>query len=172
MIAGAGTAGKSLPVELDDKTFATRNERRSRAPKEASVTDDAPNQATDENEGAAEVKAADAAASSPAGESGSDRAEVTTHANHLASETEGHTSRKSPQTRNLLKIEVAVAVELAHQRLPIHDIIEMGPGTLVKFEKTYEEPLELTIDGLPIARGEVVKVGDKFGLRIGKLVRG
>lgn len=74
-------------------------------------------------------------------------------------------------TRSLLKIEVAVTVTLARQRRPIHEITELGPGTLVKFEKTYDEPLELTVGDLPIARGEVVKVGDKFGLRIGKLIR-
>jgi flagellar motor switch protein FliN/FliY len=74
-------------------------------------------------------------------------------------------------TRSLLKIEVAVTVTLARQRRPIHEITELGPGTLVKFDKTYDEPLELTVGDLPIARGEVVKVGDKFGLRIGKLIR-
>lgn len=74
-------------------------------------------------------------------------------------------------TRSLLKIKVAVTVTLARQQRPIEEIIEMGPGTLVKFEKTYDEPLELTVGDLPIARGDVVKVGDKFGLRIGKIIR-
>jgi flagellar motor switch protein FliN/FliY len=74
-------------------------------------------------------------------------------------------------TRSLLKIQVAVTVTLANQRRPIHEITELGPGTLVKFEKTFDEPLELSVGDLPIARGEVVKVGDKFGLRIGKLIR-
>lgn len=74
-------------------------------------------------------------------------------------------------TRSLLKIRVAVRVTLARQRRPIQEIMELGPGTLVKFEKTYDEPLELSVGDLPIAQGEAVKVGDKFGLRIGKIIR-
>jgi flagellar motor switch protein FliN/FliY len=80
-------------------------------------------------------------------------------------------SKLPVHTRSLLKIQIAVSVKLAEQPRPIQEIIEMGPGTLVKFEKTYDEPLELTVGDLPIARGEVVKVGDKFGLRIGKIIR-
>jgi flagellar motor switch protein FliN/FliY len=74
-------------------------------------------------------------------------------------------------TRSLLKVRVVVTVALAHQRRPLHEITELGPGTLVKFEKTYDEPLVLSVGNLPIAVGEVVKVGDKFGLRIGKIIR-
>jgi flagellar motor switch protein FliN len=80
-------------------------------------------------------------------------------------------SQLPAHTRSLLKIRVPVTVTLAHQRRPIKEITELGPGTLVKFEKTYDEPLQLTVGDLPIARGEVVKVGDKFGLRIRQLIR-
>jgi flagellar motor switch protein FliN len=74
-------------------------------------------------------------------------------------------------TRNVLRITVPVKVILASQRTPIHEIIELGPGSIVKFLKTCEEPLELNVGDRPIAKGEVVKVGDKFGLRIGELLK-
>lgn len=74
-------------------------------------------------------------------------------------------------TRSLLRIRVPVTVTLATQRIPIHEITDLGPGSLVKFEKTYDEPLELAVGDLRIARGEAVKVGDKFGLRIGNLIK-
>ena len=73
--------------------------------------------------------------------------------------------------RNVLRITVPVTVTLASQRTPIHEIIELGPGTIVKFEKTCEEPLELSVGDRTIATGEVVKVGDKFGLRLGAIVK-
>ena len=57
------------------------------------------------------------------------------------------------------------------QRKSIQEIIELGPGSIVKFDKTCDEPLELCIGDRPIAHGEVVKVGDKFGLRISGLVK-
>jgi flagellar motor switch protein FliN/FliY len=70
--------------------------------------------------------------------------------------------------RGLLRISVPVRVTLASQRKSIHEIIELGPGSIVKFDKTCDEPLELSVGDRIIATGEVVKVGDKFGLRIGE----
>ena len=48
---------------------------------------------------------------------------------------------------------------------------ELGPGSIIKFEKTCDEPLDLCVGGRPIAQGEVVKVGDKFGVKISGLVK-
>ena len=74
--------------------------------------------------------------------------------------------------RGLLQVRVPVTVTLAAQRKTVQEIIELGPGSIVKFEKTCDEPLELSVGELAIASGEVVKVGDKFGLRIGRLLKG
>ncbi|MCC7476322.1 MAG: FliM/FliN family flagellar motor switch protein [Pirellulales bacterium] len=79
-------------------------------------------------------------------------------------------SRKD-YTRNLLAIEVPVLVTLASQRKNIRDIVGLGPGSIVKFGKTYGEPLDISAGGRIIARGEVVKVGDKFGVRVSSLVK-
>ena len=74
-------------------------------------------------------------------------------------------------SRGLLQILVPVRVTLASQRKSVQDIIELGPGSIVKFDKTCDEPLDLCIGDRPIAQGEVVKVGDKFGLKISGLVK-
>lgn len=68
--------------------------------------------------------------------------------------------------RGIMQIRVPVQVTLASQRKSIQEIIELGPGSIIKFDKTCDEPLELCVGNRPIAKGEVVKVGDKFGLRI------
>jgi flagellar motor switch protein FliN/FliY len=73
--------------------------------------------------------------------------------------------------RGLLRIRVPVQVTLASQRKSVQEIIELGPGSIVKFEKTCDEPLELSVGNRTIAEGEVVKVGDKFGVRISNLVK-
>lgn len=70
--------------------------------------------------------------------------------------------------RQMLSILVPIQVTLASQRKSIQEITELGPGSIVKFEKTCDEPLELCLGDRVIATGEVVKVGDKFGLRIGQ----
>ena len=73
--------------------------------------------------------------------------------------------------RGLMQIRVPVQVTLASQRKSIQEIIELGPGSIIKFEKTCDEPLALCVGDRPIAQGEVVKVGDKFGLKISGLVK-
>src|SRR5262245_54941024 len=70
---------------------------------------------------------------------------------------------------SLLRIEVPVAVTLAAQRKSVQEIIELGPGSIIKFDKTCDEPLELCVGDQPIATGQVVKIGDKFGLRVARL---
>jgi flagellar motor switch protein FliN len=80
-------------------------------------------------------------------------------------------NRLPTYARGLLQIRVPVRVTLASQRKSIQEIIELGPGSIVKFDKTCDEPLELCVGDRPIAHGEVVKVGDKFGLKISGLVK-
>src|SRR3954453_24148054 len=84
---------------------------------------------------------------------------------------EAELDRLPTYARGLLHIRVPVQVTLASQRKSVQEIIELGPGSIVKFEKTYDEPLEVSIGGRTIAEGEVVKVGDKFGVRISGLVK-
>jgi flagellar motor switch protein FliN/FliY len=72
--------------------------------------------------------------------------------------------------RRLLRVSVPIRVTLASQRKSVQEIIELGPGSIVKFDKTYDQPLELSVGDRPLAHGEVVKVGDKFGLRIRGLI--
>jgi flagellar motor switch/type III secretory pathway protein FliN len=73
-------------------------------------------------------------------------------------------------TRSLLKIRVPLSVTLAAKKQPVGQILEIGPGSILQFEKSCEEMLDLNVSNLPIARGEAVKVGEKFGLRVTSLI--
>jgi flagellar motor switch protein FliN len=73
-------------------------------------------------------------------------------------------------SRSLLKIEVPVIVTLASKRQPLGRIIELGPGSIIHFNKSCEEMLDLEVGGQSIAQGEPIKVGDKFGIRLTSLV--
>jgi flagellar motor switch protein FliN/FliY len=85
----------------------------------------------------------------------------------LPAAIESQLARLPKHARGLLQIRVPVTVTLAAQRKPIQEILELGPGTIVKFDKTCNEPLDLMVGDRVIATGEVIKVGDKFGLRVG-----
>ncbi len=69
-------------------------------------------------------------------------------------------------TRSLLKIPVTVRVTLAGKKQSIGSILELGPGSIIQFEKSCEEMLELEVGELHVGTGEAVKVGDMFGLRL------
>ncbi len=75
-----------------------------------------------------------------------------------------------PYTRSLLRIKVPVVVTLAEKRQKLSRIIEIGPGSIIQFDKSCEEMLDLEVGNQAVASGEVVKVGDKFGLRITAMV--
>jgi flagellar motor switch protein FliN len=79
--------------------------------------------------------------------------------------------RPAAYSRSVLRIQVPVHVILASQRISIQEILELGPGSIVKFGKTCGEPLDVSAGGRTIAQGEVIKVGDKFGVRISGLVK-
>ena len=71
-----------------------------------------------------------------------------------------------PYTKSLLRIRVPVMVTLAQKKQPISKILEIGPGTILQFQKSCDQLLELEVNGHAVGVGEAVKVGDKFGLRV------
>jgi len=71
-----------------------------------------------------------------------------------------------PYSKSLLRVKIPVSVTLARKKHPLGKILDLGPGSIIHFDKSCEELLELEAAGYPIALGEAVKVGEKFGLRI------
>ncbi|WP_246105728.1 FliM/FliN family flagellar motor switch protein [Rosistilla ulvae] len=69
----------------------------------------------------------------------------------------------------MLGIETEVSVILATKKIQLEDVLNLTTGAMLTFEKGYDEPLNLVIGKEPIASGEVVKLGDKFGLRVREL---
>jgi flagellar motor switch protein FliN len=72
--------------------------------------------------------------------------------------------------RSLLRIDLTVRVALAQKRQRADDILGIGPGQIIQFNKSCDEMLDLMVGHQKVARGEAVKVGDKFGLRITSIV--
>jgi flagellar motor switch/type III secretory pathway protein FliN len=73
-------------------------------------------------------------------------------------------------SRSLLKIRLPLVVKLACSKQPLGRILELGPGSIIQFDKSCEETLTLEIGDQEIALGEAVKVGEKFGLRITSMI--
>jgi flagellar motor switch protein FliN/FliY len=75
-----------------------------------------------------------------------------------------------PFTRSILRIRVPVVVTLAQKRQTLQRVLELGPGSILQFDKPCDSDLELEVGGRKVALGDAVKVGDKFGLRINSMV--
>ena len=71
-----------------------------------------------------------------------------------------------PYSRSLLKIDVPISVTLASKKQRLSDILRLVPGSIIQFNKSCEDVLELNAAHQTIAVGEAVKVDDCFGLRI------
>lgn len=70
----------------------------------------------------------------------------------------------------LLDVSISVTVEVGRTRMSLDDILDLGPGSVVRLEKKAAEPLELRVNGKLVARGEVVMVDDCYGLRVTQIV--
>lgn len=66
----------------------------------------------------------------------------------------------------LMDIELELTVELGRCELPIKKVLELTKGSIIELDKIAGEPVDLYANGKHIANGEVVVIGDNFGLRI------
>jgi flagellar motor switch protein FliN len=70
----------------------------------------------------------------------------------------------------LLDVALEVSVELGRSHMPISDILALRTGSVIELDKLAGEPVEVSVNGTLIARGEVVVVDEKFGVRITEVV--
>jgi flagellar motor switch protein FliN/FliY len=70
----------------------------------------------------------------------------------------------------LLDIPLTVTVKLGGARLLIRDVISMGTGSILELDRVAGEPVDLLVNGEPIAKGEVVVIDDNFGIRITEII--
>jgi len=70
----------------------------------------------------------------------------------------------------LLDVPLEVSVELGRARLRISDLLCLAQGSVVELTKTAGEPLEILVNQKLMARGEVVVVNDKFGVRLTDII--
>jgi flagellar motor switch protein FliN/FliY len=73
-------------------------------------------------------------------------------------------------SRSLLRIRIPVSVHLATKKETVQEIVEIVPGAIIKFDKGCDELLHMVVGGQSVAEGEAVKVGDKFGFRVSKML--
>ena len=63
-------------------------------------------------------------------------------------------------------VPVELTVEIGRTQMTIREALALGPGSIVNLQRLAGEPVDLLVNGKPIARGEVVVIDEEFGLRV------
>jgi flagellar motor switch protein FliN/FliY len=82
---------------------------------------------------------------------------------------EGESTMQAKEIGNLdfiLDIPLEVSVELGRAKMLISDLLQLGQGSVIELTKPAGDPLEIYVNEKLIARGEVVMINDKFGIRM------
>lgn len=70
----------------------------------------------------------------------------------------------------LLDIPLEVTAELGRTRMLIRDLLQLGQGSVIELDKIAGEPMEILVNNRLVARGEVVVVNEKFGVRLTDII--
>ncbi len=70
----------------------------------------------------------------------------------------------------ILDIPITVSVEVGRVRMLINDLLQLGHGSVIELDKSAGEPMEVLVNDRLVAKGEVVAINDKFGIRLTDIV--
>ena len=70
----------------------------------------------------------------------------------------------------VLDIPVKLSVELGSCQLPMRQVLELQAGSIVQLEKTTDAPVDVYVNHKLVARGEVVVLEDKLGIKVTEIV--
>lgn len=126
--------------------------------------------------GSDQVKQGTAAAPAAAGkpeekdESPSEAAQATAPASFPSLQPGPVVPKDNPTLGVLANVELDVSVSLGHTRKSIREILSLGPGSVLELDTQAGEAVDIEVNGRVVARGEVVVVGENYGVRITELV--
>ena len=70
----------------------------------------------------------------------------------------------------MLDVPVSLTIELGSCQLPMREVLQLNVGSVVQLDKPADAPVELSVNGKLIARGEVVVIEDRFGVKITEVI--
>jgi len=83
---------------------------------------------------------------------------------------DGNNNEPKRDIEFLLDIPVEITVQLGNTRMMIKELLQLGQGSVIELDKLAGEPMEVLVNNKLIARGEVVVVNEKFGIRLTDIV--
>jgi flagellar motor switch protein FliN/FliY len=75
-----------------------------------------------------------------------------------------------PNLEVLLDVPVRLTVELGACQMPMREVLQLAAGSVIQLDKVADSPVDLFVNQRRIARGEVVVVEDRFGIKITEML--
>jgi len=72
--------------------------------------------------------------------------------------------------RVLENIEVQLSVEVGRTEIKIRDLLRLNEGSVIELDRLAGDPLDILVNNTMIAKGEIVMVGERFGVRFTEIV--
>ena len=89
----------------------------------------------------------------------------------MAEEDQVETKTEVVENLKVLEnIDVELPVEVGRTEITIRDLLRLNEGSVVELERLAGDPLDILINNTKIAKGEVVMIGERFGVRFGEIV--
>jgi flagellar motor switch protein FliN len=113
---------------------------------------------------------ANAEASPPAGNGAADNAAPVAQPASFPPVEEASSAGANKSIDFLLDIPLQVTVQIGSTRMLIRELLQLGQGSVIELDKLAGEPMEVLVNSKLVARGEVVVVNEKFGIRLTDVV--
>ena len=92
----------------------------------------------------------------------------------MAEQIENDEKIENPEGTENLKvlenIDVNLTVEVGRTEITIRELLRLNEGSVVELDRLAGDPLDIMVNNTKIAKGEVVMVGERFGVRFGEIV--
>ena len=96
--------------------------------------------------------------------------EIKTGAEKKGASPGGGGLKDAPNLDFVLDIPLEISVELGRAKMLISDLLQLGQGSVIELMKLAGEPMDIYVNQRLIARGEVVVVNEKFGVRLTDII--
>ena len=70
----------------------------------------------------------------------------------------------------ILDVPVTIAMEIGRTRINIRNLLQLNQGSVVELDRLAGEPMDVLVNGTLVAKGEVVVVNEKFGIRLTDII--
>ncbi len=83
---------------------------------------------------------------------------------------DGRAGENGNNIERILDIPITISAELGRTRMVINNLLQLGHGSVIELDKIAGEPMEILVNDKLVARGEVVVVNEKYGVRLTEIV--